>query len=81
MATTSDRAQRIQRIRELQDERAHPGRTVGLLSPTNLTRLALRFGAMGLAAAVAHWLSRGGALEVPLAAVAVGAAYRMVQHG
>jgi hypothetical protein len=74
MATTSDRAQRIQRIRELQDERRHPERRVGLFSPTNLTRVVLRFGAMGLAAGLVRWLTGGGFLEVPLTGVAVGAA-------
>jgi len=70
----SDRAERIDRIRELLEDRRHPERRVGIFSPTNLTRVALRFGAMGFSAAIVHALLGRTFLEVPVSAVAVGAA-------
>jgi hypothetical protein len=47
---------------------------VGVFSATNLPRLALRFGAMGLATSLVHAAVGGTLAEVPLAAVAVGGA-------
>jgi hypothetical protein len=68
----SDRAARLDRIHALLEDRRHPERRVGIFSATNLTRLVLRFGAMGLAASAVHALAGGTDIEVPLAAVAVG---------
>jgi hypothetical protein len=70
----NDRAERIDRIRELLEDRRHPERRVGILSPTNLTRVAVRFGAMGLVAGLVHAVLGGTFIEVPVTAVAVGAA-------
>jgi hypothetical protein len=70
----TDRAARIERIRELLEDRRHPERRVGIFSATNLTRVALRFGAMGLTAGLVHSLLRGTFLDVPVSAVAVGLA-------
>lgn len=67
------RADRLARIRDLLDQRRHPERRVGIFSATNLTRLVLRFGGMGLAAALVHALLGGSILAVPITAVAVGA--------
>lgn len=69
----SDRAERLERIRELLEDRRHPERRVGIFSATNLTRIALRFGTMALSAGLVHALLGGTALEVPASAVAVGA--------
>lgn len=74
----SERAARIERIRELLEDRRHPERRVGIFSATNLTRLALRFGVMGLAAGLVHSLLRGTFLDVPVSAVAVGLADHQV---
>ncbi len=67
------RADRIAHIRELLEDRRHPERRVGLFSATNLTRLAIRFLAMVAASGLVHALVGGTILELPLAAVAVGA--------
>lgn len=74
----SDRAERIDRIRELLEDRRHPERRVGILSPANLTRVALRLGAMGLSAAAVHALLGRTFLDLPVSAVAVGAADQQV---
>jgi hypothetical protein len=68
------RDERIDRIKVLLDERRYPERRVGLFSPTNLTRLALRFGAMALAAWLAHRVFGAGGLGAILTIVAVAAA-------
>lgn len=68
----SDRDARIERIRVLLEDRRHPERRIGIFSATNLTRLVLRTGALGLAAGAVHRLVGGTDLEVPLSAVAVG---------
>ena len=69
-----ERAARIERIQDLLALRRHPERRVGLFSATNLTRLALRLGAMGLAAAAVHGLLGTSVFEAPVAAIAIGAA-------
>lgn len=68
------REERIERIRILLDERRHPERRVGLFSATNLTRLALRFGAMALAAWLVHSVIGANGLGSILTIVAVAAA-------
>src|SRR5262245_1013310 len=70
----TDRAARIERIRELLEDRRHPERRVGIFSATNLTRLALRFGAMAVAALLVQRILGTGVLGGVVAAVAVGAA-------
>lgn len=67
------RADRLARVRDLIEEHRHPERRVGVFSATNLTRLALRFGGMGVAAGLVHALLGGTVLELPVTAVAVGA--------
>ena len=69
----TSRADRIAQIRALLEDRRHPERRVGLFSATNLTRLAIRFLAMVAASGLVHALVGGTILELPLAAVAVGA--------
>ncbi len=70
----TDRAERIERIRELLEDRRHPERRVGIFSATNLTRLVLRFGAMALAAVLVQRILGTGVVGGVVAAVAVGAA-------
>jgi hypothetical protein len=74
----SDRAERIERIRELLEDRRHPERRVGIFSATNLTRVAIRLGAMAAAAAIVQRLFGVGGLSVPIAGVAVAAADEVV---
>ena len=73
-----DCAELVDRVRELLEDRLHPERRVGILSPVNLTRITIRFGALGLSAGVVHALVGWSVLEVPLTVVAVGAADRQV---
>ena len=70
----TDRAARIERIRLLLEDRRHPERRVGIFSATNLTRLALRFGAMAAAAAIVNRLLGSSGLAVLVALAAVAAA-------
>lgn len=70
----TDRAERIERIRELLEDRRHPGRRVGILSAANLTRVILRFGAMALAAILVQRILGSGVVGAVVAAIAVGAA-------
>lgn len=71
--TDPGRADRLAHVRDLIEEHRHPERRVGIFSATNLTRLALRFGGMALAAGVVHALLGGTVLELPVTAGAVGA--------
>jgi hypothetical protein len=68
------REDRIERIKCLIDERRHPERRVAILSPTNLTRLALRFGAMALAAWLVQLLVGGTGVDVVATIVFVAGA-------
>lgn len=68
------RDERIARITELLDQRRHPERRVGLFSATNLTRLALRFGAMAFAAALVQGVFGANGVGAVLTLVAVAAA-------
>lgn len=70
----TDRAERIERIRELLEDRRHPERRVGIFSATNLTRLVLRFGAMALAAVIVQRILGTGVVAGVVAAIAIGAA-------
>ncbi|MFN8645451.1 MAG: hypothetical protein U0104_01720 [Gemmatimonadales bacterium] len=69
-----ERVARLERVRELLEFRRNPSRRVGIFSATNLTRLVLRFGAMGAAAAVVQRLLGGTVFQVPAAAFAIGVA-------
>ena len=69
----TERAERIERVRLLLEWRRHPERRVGILSATNFTRLAIRFIGMSIAAGLVHAVLGGTILEVPIAAIAVGA--------
>ena len=70
----TDRAERIERIRVLLEDRRHPERRVGIFSATNLTRVALRFGAMAASAAIVTRLLGSGGLTALVALAAVAAA-------
>lgn len=70
----TDRAERIERIRELLEDRRHPERRVGIFSAANLTRVVLRFVAMSLAAVIVQRIFGTGVVGGLIAAVAVGAA-------
>lgn len=68
------REERIERIKVLIDERRHPERRVGILSPTNLTRIALRFGAMALASWLVQLIVGGTSVDIVATIVAVAGA-------
>lgn len=70
----NSRSDRIERIKTLIDERRHPERRVGILSSTNLTRLALRFGAMALAAWLVQLLVGGTGVDIVATIVVVAGA-------
>lgn len=69
-----ERVARLERVRELLELRRNPSRRVGLFSATNLTRLVLRFGAMGVAAGLVRAVFGTSVFQVPAAAIAIGVA-------